>query len=43
MGFVEPGFAAPGTRLSVEVIGAPVAAEVVEGCLYDPENVRVRA
>ncbi|MCU9850152.1 FAD-dependent oxidoreductase [Defluviimonas sp. WL0024] len=43
MGFVESGFAAPGTRLSVEVIGAPVAAEVVEGCLYDPENVRVRA
>lgn len=42
MGFVESAVAAVGTRVDVEVIGVPAAAEVVEGCLYDPENSRVR-
>ncbi|TAG16639.1 MAG: aminomethyl transferase family protein, partial [Rhodobacterales bacterium] len=43
MGFVEPGYAAKGTRLMVEVVGQPTAATVVPDCLYDPENLRVRA
>lgn len=43
MGFVEPAFAAEGTRLMVEVIGQPTPATVVPECLYDPENLRVRA
>jgi dimethylglycine dehydrogenase len=43
MGFVEPAFAAEGTRLTVEVIGEPIFAVVVPECLYDPGNARVRA
>jgi dimethylglycine dehydrogenase len=43
LGFVEPAFAAEGTRLMVEVIGQPTPATVVPECLYDPENLRVRA
>jgi dimethylglycine dehydrogenase len=43
MGFVEPAFAAEGTALMVEVIGVPTQATVVPECLYDPENLRVRA
>jgi dimethylglycine dehydrogenase len=42
MGFVDPAYADVGTRLDVEVIGAPVAAEVVQECLYDPQNARMR-
>ncbi|HQY42714.1 MAG TPA: FAD-dependent oxidoreductase [Paracoccaceae bacterium] len=38
MGFIDPQFAAIGTELAVEVIGQPIAAEVVADCLYDPEN-----
>lgn len=43
LGFVDPAFADIATRLQVEVIGEPVAAEVVAECLYDPENNLVRA
>jgi glycine cleavage system aminomethyltransferase T len=43
MGFVEPTFASEGTKLMVEVIGQPTPATVVPECLYDPENLRVRA
>ncbi len=43
MGFVEPDVAEIGTRLEVEVIGEAVPAEVVDECLYDPKNTRVRA
>ena len=43
MGFVDPAFAPLGTRLVVEVIGQPIPATVVPECLYDPENLRVRA
>ncbi|WP_343115690.1 FAD-dependent oxidoreductase [Ostreiculturibacter nitratireducens] len=42
MGFVEPDFAAVGSRVQVEVIGEPVAAQVVPGCLYDAENSQLR-
>ena len=43
MGFIEPEFAEAGCRLAVEVIGEPVAAVVVEDCLYDPGYDRIRA
>ncbi len=43
MGFVAPAFAAEGTRLMVEVIGHPTPTVVVPECLYDSENLRVRA
>lgn len=43
MGFVEPAFAAEGTRMTVDVIGVPTLATVVPECLYDPENRRTRA
>ncbi len=43
MGFVDPGCAAPGTSLSVEIIGTPSPATVCDGCLYDPANARVRS
>ncbi|WP_405401245.1 FAD-dependent oxidoreductase [Paracoccus sp. Ld10] len=42
MGFVDPAVADIGTALSVEVIGEPVPATVVEPCLYDPENKLMR-
>jgi dimethylglycine dehydrogenase len=42
MGFLDPAYASIGTKLIVEVIGEPIAAEVVEDCLYDPENLLVR-
>jgi dimethylglycine dehydrogenase len=43
MGFIDRELAALGTRLSVEVIGQPVPAEVMSECLYDPENTLPRA
>lgn len=43
LGFVDPAFADIATKLQVEVIGEPVAAEIVAECLYDPENALVRA
>ena len=42
MAFVAPDYADFGTALSVEVIGEPVAAEVVEPDLFDPEYSRVK-
>ncbi|MDI3338158.1 FAD-dependent oxidoreductase [Defluviimonas aestuarii] len=41
--FVEPDFAADGTVLTVEVIGDPVTAVIVDAALYDPQNNNVRA
>ncbi|MDU8910638.1 FAD-dependent oxidoreductase [Aestuariicoccus sp. MJ-SS9] len=43
MGFVRPELAGVGSALSVDVTGAPVAATVTDPCLFDPENLRVRA
>lgn len=43
MGFVEPEYAQIGAQLAVEVIGEPVAASVVDPCLYDPQNSLMRA
>jgi len=43
MGFVDRDAAALGTKLIVEVIGAPVAATVVPDTLYDPDYALVRS
>ena len=43
LGYVPPAFAAPGTRLEVEVLGQRLAAEVVAMPLYDPKNERMKA
>jgi dimethylglycine dehydrogenase len=40
--FVDPGLSAPGTGLSVDVIGQGVAARVIPPCPFDPENTRPR-
>ncbi len=41
--FVEPELTQLGCELAVEVIGQPTRATVVEPCLYDADNRRVRA
>lgn len=41
--FVEPEFAVPGAPLTVDIVGEPVAARVIESGPYDPDNVRVKA
>ena len=41
--FVEPEFSAVGRGVMVDVVGVPVAAEVVADCQYDPSASRVRA
>jgi len=43
MAFVDPACADLGTRLQVEIIGEVTDATVVQDCLYDPANERVRA
>lgn len=43
MGFVDPDFDTIGQALSVEVIGAPVGAQVVTPDLYDPNYEKIRA
>jgi dimethylglycine dehydrogenase len=43
MGYVEPALAAPGTRLSVRILGALYPAEVVADSPHDPANARIRA
>lgn len=41
--FVEPDVAAAGAQLTVDIVGEPVAARVIESGPYDPDNVRVKA
>lgn len=41
--YVEPQYAAVGTRFEVDIIGERFTATVVPECLYDPDNQRVRA
>jgi dimethylglycine dehydrogenase len=41
--FVDPEHAAPDTALTVDVIGAPIAARVIEAGPYDPDYSRMRA
>ena len=42
MGFVDPGFAAMGTELGIEIVGNVYQARIAEECHYDPKNERVR-
>ncbi len=41
--YVEPAQAAPGTRLAVDILGAPRGATVLAEAVYDPGNARLRA
>ena len=43
LGYVPPEFAAPGTKLDVEVLGKKFPAEVVSMPMYDPENQRMKS
>lgn len=43
MAFVNPGCAVIGTKLSAEIIGREFPATVVNPCLYDPENRKVKS
>jgi dimethylglycine dehydrogenase len=43
MAFVAPEHAATGTELTIEILGQRQAAQVVEGCLYDPTNLLVKS
>ena len=43
LAFVEPGLSEIGTALDVDVLGAPVAARVIEPGPYDPAYERIRA
>jgi len=40
--YVAPGFAAPGTRLEIELLGDRRPASVLARPVHDPENARVR-
>ncbi|MGZ2259088.1 GcvT family protein [Roseobacter sp. A03A-229] len=40
--FVTPEVAAVGTALTVDVLGAEVAAQVIDPVVYDPEHARLR-
>ena len=42
MALVEPAFAAPGTKLSVHVVGVERSAEVIPASPYDPEGRAMR-
>ncbi|MEE8297270.1 MAG: glycine cleavage T C-terminal barrel domain-containing protein, partial [Hyphomicrobium sp.] len=41
--YVEPTFATPGTRCSVDILGAPRGATILAEAVYDPSNARLRA
>jgi dimethylglycine dehydrogenase len=43
LAFVDPGHAAPGTGLEIDILGTRVPSKTVTGPLYDPDNARVRA
>jgi dimethylglycine dehydrogenase len=42
-GYVHPQHADPGCRFTVELLGAPCPATVLQGPVYDPSNLRLRA
>ncbi len=43
IGYVRPGYSAPGTALQIEILGKRHRAEVVPESPYDPENLQLRA
>lgn len=42
LAFVNPDVAEIGTRLEVDVLGVPVAAQVISPCPYDPQSSNLR-
>ncbi len=40
--YVEPAFAGPSTRFTVDVLGAPRGATILAEAVYDPGNARLR-
>ncbi|WP_350333045.1 GcvT family protein [Coralliovum pocilloporae] len=42
MAFMDPAHAAPGTECHVQMLGRMTPARVVDDCLYDPQNERVK-
>lgn len=40
---LEPDLAVPGSEMTVDIIGEPVPARVIESGPYDPGNARVKA
>ena len=43
IGYVRSEFVAPGTELSIEILGERKAATVLPESPYDPENLQLRA
>ena len=41
--FVEPGVADTGAEMTVDIIGVPTAARIIQSGPYDPEYARMRA
>ncbi len=41
--FVDPSLSAPGSSVTVDILGAPVAAEVIPMGPYDPEYTRLKS
>jgi len=41
--YVEPTVAAPGTRCTIDILGAPREATILAEAVYDPGNARLRA
>ena len=41
--FMDPAFAAPGTEVSVDILGEAFAARIIESGPYDPDHSRMRA
>jgi dimethylglycine dehydrogenase len=43
MAYVKPEFAKPGTKMDVEILGRPRAAEAVTMPLYDSKNEKMKS
>lgn len=41
--FVEPEFTAVGTAMTIDVLGVPMAAQIIESGPYNPDYSRMRA
>jgi dimethylglycine dehydrogenase len=42
-GYIDPAHASPGCRFTVELLGEPYPANVLQDPVYDPSNLRLRA
>lgn len=43
LAFINPDIAAPGNKMTIDVLGEPVAAHVIDSCPYDRPHQRVRS